>query len=212
MDQQEPYQDKEIRRGDFAKTEGEVVLREHEYDGIQEYDQKLPNWWLFTLYAAILFWIIAWVVFYQTSLVRTDQQAVTADMALIQSQKKTLLEKTLATLDDAILVNEWAADAAIVASGKDFYTKACLSCHGPELDAPQKLGLSLIDGEWKYGAKPMQIFKLINEGTPTESKGMEPTGMRMPPWGATYSPTEIAQVTAYLISENPKDFEGLKKN
>lgn len=203
--------DTEIRRGDYARTEGEVILREHEYDGIQEYDQKLPNWWLFTLYAAILFFIIAWVVYYQTGLVRTDQQAVTADMSLIQAHKKNLLEKTLEKLDDATLVNEWASDSAIVANGKVFYDKVCLSCHGPELDAPQKLGLSLVDGEWKYGAAPMAIFKLINEGTPLESKGMEPTGMRMPPWGQSYSPTEIAEVVAFIIAKNPKDFESLKK-
>ena len=120
MDHQETDHDKEVRRGDFAKREGEVILREHEYDGIQEYDQKLPNWWLFTLYAAILFFILAWFVYYQTGLVRTDQQAVTADMALIQNQKKNLLAKTLETLDDATLVNEWASDAAIVAKAAGY--------------------------------------------------------------------------------------------
>ena len=209
MENQTPNE--QPRRANFASKEGEVVLREHEYDGIQEYDQKLPNWWLFTLYAATIFFLVAWVIYYQTGLVKTDQQNVTSAIAAIQKEKQELLEKTLASLTDEVLVNEWAADAAIVASGQDFYTKVCVSCHGPELDSPQKLGLSLIDGEWKYGAKPMEIFKLINEGTPLDSKGMEPTGMRMPPWGASYSPTEIAQVTAYLIAKNPKDFESLKK-
>ena len=199
------------RRADFASKPGEVVLREHEYDGIQEYDQKLPNWWLFTLYAAIIFFIVAWVIYYQTGLVKTDQQKVTGAIAAIQEEKKELLEKTLASLSDEILVNEWATDASIVASGQEFYNKVCLSCHGPEMDAPQKLGISLVDGEWKYGSLPTEIFKLINEGTPPDSKGMEPTGMRMPPWGQSYSPAEIAQVVAFIISKNPNDFESLKK-
>ena len=47
----------EIRRGQYAEKEGEVVLREHEYDGIQEYDQKLPNWWLTIFIAANVFFI-----------------------------------------------------------------------------------------------------------------------------------------------------------
>lgn len=82
-----------------------------------------------------------------------------------------------------------------------------MACHGPDLDAPLKLGLSLVDGEWKYGNRPNDIFKLINEGTPADSKGMAPTGARMVPWGATYNPKQIAEMVAFIISKNPEDFQ-----
>lgn len=201
-----PEQEETHRRADFASKKGEVVLRPHEYDGIQEFDQKLPNWWLLSFIGAVFFYLIYWFVYYQAGLIKTDQSAVTEAISAIQTKKEKALEETLATLDNKSLINDWATDPAIVAEGEKIYSQVCIGCHGPELDAPTKLGLSLVDKEWKYGDTPMDIFKIINDGTPPESKGMPPTGARMIPWGATYSGKQVAQLVAFIISKNPDEF------
>jgi len=55
-----------------SETESGVVLLDHEYDGIQEYDQRLPNWWLFTLYGAIVFSVLYWFFHFQSNVAESD--------------------------------------------------------------------------------------------------------------------------------------------
>lgn len=207
----------EPKRGHFAKKKGEVVLREHEYDGIQEYDQKLPNWWLFTFYGAIVWFVCHWVIYYQNSSIQTPEQQLVQRMQEITQVKAAELEKTLAQLNDSVLVHDWAKRPEVVAAGQEVYTNHCSACHGVDLSATNVIGdkrlplpgLPLNDRVWKFGGRPMDIFKLINEGSPPESNGHN--GARMQVWGKTLSPKQIAEVTAYLISELPQDFKDVAK-
>lgn len=202
----------EPKRGHFAKHKGEVILREHEYDGIQEYDQKLPNWWLFTFYGAIIWFAVYWFLYYQTNTYQTDGQKIVAAMTSIQEKKSQELAETLKSLDDATLINKWATDPEIVAKGEAIYTTNCIACHGADLAAvmvvgEQKIplpGRSLIDGQWTYGGKPMDLFKLINEGSPAGSAGLN--GALMQAWAQVLTPQQVAEVVAFVLSKNPKEY------
>lgn len=206
----------EPKRGHFAKEKGEVVLREHEYDGIQEYDQKLPNWWLFTFYGAIVWFVCHWAFYYHTSTLKSDHQLIAEKITAVQKAKTAELEKTLAQLSDSVLVNEWAAKPEVVAAGEAVYLTNCSACHAADFSATIVAGnttvplpgLPLNDGKWKFGGKPMQIFKLINEGSPPESTGHN--GAKMQVWGQTLSPKQIAEVTSYLIASMPDQFKDIK--
>ena len=204
----------EVKRGKYAKDKGEVILREHEFDGIQEFDQKLPNWWLFTFYGGIAWFVIYWVVYYYTGVYQTDQQRIETQLVAIQEKKDAELAATLASLDDRTLIEKWATDPVIVTSGEAIYSANCSACHAADLSATLDAGGTKVplpgrplnDGHWEYGGKPMDIFKIINEGTPASAPGYN--GAKMQAWGQMLSPKQVAEVSAFLISRNPKDFEG----
>ncbi|KAB2642820.1 MAG: c-type cytochrome [Verrucomicrobia bacterium] len=204
--------------GQFAKKKGEIILREHKFDGIQEFDQSLPNWWLFTFYAAIVFFVGYWFIYYGTSLIKSPQLAVQEQIIAVQANQIRELNKLLAKLNDAQLVHIFAKDPLIVAAGQATFTKNCVPCHGVDLSATQddghgkKIplpGLPLTDHNWKFTDKPMGLFNLINKGSPPESNGNN--GARMEAWGAKLSPMEIAQVLSYVISKVPEDFKDIPK-
>jgi cytochrome c oxidase cbb3-type subunit III len=205
--------DPETPRAEYASKKGEVVLRSHEYDGIQEYDQMLPNWWLFIFLGSLAFFVGYWVLYYNFGFFHDDQEVITRKIAQIEEVKAKELDEMLAKLTDDALINQWATDDTVVAAGKEIFLSNCIACHGQDLSAKIDIGngqsvslpgLPLTDGVWKYGSKPMDIFKLINEGTPANSTGHN--GAKMEAWGQKMPPLQIAQLTAFLIRENPKDF------
>lgn len=209
MSDQEPN----IKRADYASKKGEIALRHHEYDGIQEYDQALPNWWLLIFFASLFFFFGYWIVYYDFGLIPSDEELIGKQLAAIEEAKGKELENLLANLNDETLVQQWAKDPEAIAAGQQAYMTYCIACHGADLHARVDLGggqfaplpgLSLKDGEWKYGDKPMDVFKIISEGSPPGSTGHN--GALMVAWGQTLSPQMIAQMTAYIISENAEEF------
>jgi cytochrome c oxidase cbb3-type subunit III len=222
----------EPKRGHFAKAKGEIILREHEFDGIQEYDQKLPNWWLFTFYGAIVWFVVHWVLYYHTSVFQDAHQEVKDKIVAVQQTKAAEVEKMVASLNDSKFVHEWAANPERVTVGEATFLTHCTPCHGVDLSATITTatgktplpGLPLNDHQWKFGAtdkdgkvvltpdgkvaaSPMRIFKLINEGSPPESTGNN--GAKMQVWGQQLTPKQIAEVVSYIISKVPDDFKDI---
>lgn len=196
-------------------TDSKPVLREHVFDGIEEFDQKLPNWWLFTLYGAIVFSAGYWIAYFQLNAAPTDYERLDPLIAKINQEK---MESMMAMLNDENLV-KMSHDQAVVTKGKAVYTSYCVACHGPNLKgrneeppapglASPYIGLSLVDEEWKYGAKPTDIYKMIYHGSPPPAAGVAPSGpptIPMPPkGGAPINEEAVAQVTAFVLSLHPQ--------
>lgn len=180
----------------------EPKLRDHVFDGIQEYDQKLPNWWLFTFYLAIAWFVIHWLAYYQFNFGRTDEARVDDAIAGIESSRLRQFE----ALDDQKL---WAMsrDPKIVEAGRaSFMTQGrCVSCHGADLMAkkshpenPALVGQPLADNEWQYGGNPTDVLKIVRKGSPDVTKGM-------PPWEPLLGPRGCVEVVAFVMSHHKED-------
>jgi cytochrome c oxidase cbb3-type subunit III len=159
----------------------------HEVDGIQEYDNKLPNWWLYTLYGAVAFATIYWFHYhvgaFGDSSAATYQAEVDAETARAAARVKA------AGLMSAEALSALARDRATVDQGKQVFEKTCAACH--RQDGGGVVGPNLTDDYWIHGGAPDRVFRTITEGVP--DKGM-------PAWGPQLGADRVQAVAAYVIS------------
>ena len=161
-------------------------LRHHTYDGIQEYDKRLPNWWLFTLYGAIVFAAAYWAYYQWTDHMQAGYVRVEQRLAEFQ---RSALNSGAAPTD--IQLWNMSTDPAVVAAGEKIYKSNCVACHGPELKGA--IGPNLTDATWIHGGKPTNLYATATTGV--AAKGM-------PTWGPILGPARIADVVAFVISKN----------
>ncbi|MCD8483066.1 MAG: c-type cytochrome [Verrucomicrobia bacterium] len=164
----------------------EPPLRPHVYDGIQEFDNSMPNWWLWTFYGAIIFSVIYWFSYYDSEMMESDSAKMVREMSRIE-------EARLASVGELNNETLWAMsrNAGFVSSGMLVYQENCASCHGANREGG--IGLALNDGDWKYGGSPMEIFDIVANGSPDRTAGMQA-------WERQLGPQRISQVVAYILS------------
>jgi cytochrome c oxidase cbb3-type subunit 3 len=181
----------ELKKQD-PNAERQDVVRDHDFDGIQEFDNQLPRWWVGTFVVTVLFGLWIWTTrhtFGTEPSVREGWSKDVAELQALQASKATVLtdEQVLAAYHDA---HE-------VAEGKKVFAANCVACHRP--DAGGLIGPNLTDDYWIHGGKPGQIAATITNGVP--DKGMVT-------WKGVLSGGQIKEVAAYVLSihgSKPKD-------
>lgn len=162
-----------------ADRQDVVLGHAHEADGIEEYDNKLPTWWLGLFYGCIL-WAGAYLVWFHviedTSQAKMYEQEVAA----------AAVQWPAPSADQALAA---AATPEAIEAGKAIYASNCVGCHGPELKGG--IGPDLTDATWIHGGALPDIQKTITEGVP--AKGMLS-------WGPILGPQKVAQVAAFVHS------------
>jgi cytochrome c oxidase cbb3-type subunit 3 len=172
-----------------------IKLRDHVYDGIQEYDQRLPNWWLNTLYGAIVFWIIYWFVYMIAGLMPGDGAKVDAAMTQIAAVKMA----SSIDVTDADKFWEMAANPVFTDAGKQTFVSLCAACHLPSMrgksENPAAVGPDLTDTAWVHGGTPPEVFATVSKGVITKG---------MPAWEPMLGQKKTAEVVAYILSHHKK--------
>ena len=162
-------------------------LREHTYDGIEEFDNRLPNWWLFILYGSIVFALGYWLAFHTLGVARLPQESYTIEMQeAAEAQLAAMAEGGLT--DESLLLMSTLPER--VEAGRQIFAKNCVACH---LESGQGLvGPNLTDRYWIHGDRPLDIHRIVTDGVP--SKGMAA-------WGRQLGPTRVQNVVAYVLAE-----------
>ena len=169
-------------------NEEPITIRPHTYDGIEEFDRRLPNWWLVTLWGAVAFAVGYWFYYHEFDLGEDPAIAVQQEIATAKEEMARAAE----VLDDAKLW-KMSRDEAAVAAGRNIYMDAtkCVICHMPEMQG-NGVAPNLADKQWIHGHQPMQVMNVIANGV--LEKGMLA-------WKTQLTPKQIAQVTAFILSK-----------
>ncbi len=163
----------------MSKPERDQVLGHgDESDGIEEYDNPMPNWWVGLFYLTII-WAVGYTAYYHFIGKRSYVKALAAQMA--EAETRWPQSTQLATVE---------VTPAAIAAGEAVYQANCVACHGATLEGG--IGPDLVDSTWIHGGTPAEIVATITHGV--AAKGM-------PTWGPILGNEKIGEVAAYIISK-----------
>ena len=169
----------------------QALLRPHSIDGIQEYDNKLPLWWVYLFYATIIFGVIYMLRFHVwdgDSLV--DEWR--ADTLAIEELRESKAPHSPSEGD--------AATPEDLEEGKEVYASTCASCHGEK--AQGVVGPNLTDDYWLHGTgTPSDIENAVLKGIPE---------MGMPAWESVLGAKKVQQVVSFVVTLSGTNPEGAK--
>ncbi|MCZ4353120.1 cytochrome-c oxidase, cbb3-type subunit III [Roseovarius aestuarii] len=185
----------------------------HEWDGIEEFDNPMPRWWLWTFYATIV-WAVGYSIAYPAwpgikaatpgLLGWSTRGNVAEDIARVNAANDGINAKLAAAELTSIPTDPELAGYAASAGSAVFKTW-CAQCHGSGA-AGAKGYPNLLDNDWLWGGSIEEIHTTISHGIRNEEDA-DARYSEMPAFGEILERQEIKQVVNYVmsLSGTPKD-------
>jgi len=161
-------------------------LLEHDYDGIREYDNPMPRWWLWIFYASIIFVPVYYILPYPFGEGEGVIAQYEADVAAHSAAAPEIPQSVVVTDHD---LHELGERPQVRALGKTVYETNCAVCH--RVDGGGLIGPNLTDSAWIHGGSATAVRNTIATGV--LAKGM-------PAWDRILRPEQLNAVTVYVIS------------
>lgn len=170
-------------------------LLDHNYDGIQEYDNPIPGWWHLIFLGSIVFAICYVVVWHMTPIIPTrgEKHAIAvarAEEAQFGPLKQMPLgeEKILAVMGN----EKW------LSAGESIFKGTCAVCHGSQGEGIEGLGLNLTDDKYVNIESLMGIYNIIKNGSPNN---------KMPPQ-TQFGENEMVMAAGYAATLRGRNIPG----
>lgn len=176
-------------------TQEQDILTDHAYDGIQEYDNPMPGWWVWSFIISILFAFPYWAWFHFN-----DDHGIYVDLAIAME----------AAADAAPDIDEspealfaYLSDPQILAKGAKVFKGRCAACH--VIDGGGFTGPNLCDDNFKVVKTLSDILVQVREGSANKA---------MPPHKDSLRQPDIVRVSVFAASlrgtipASPKAAEG----
>ena len=178
----------------------------HSWDGIEEFDNPMPRWWLWTLYACII-WAVGYSIAYPAwpminsatagILGWSSRGEVTEQIAAVEegnaSINTQLVEVALTSIADNAELDTYA-----VSAGGAVFRTWCAQCHGSGA-AGAKGYPNLLDNDWLWGGDVDAIHTTITHGIRSADDD-DSRYSEMPAFGDILEKDEIEQVVNFVMS------------
>lgn len=205
-----------------VKKPGEVPTTGHEWDGIQEFDNPMPRWWLWTFYLCII-WAIGYMVAYPawplisgatqgmlgTQAAGDTRVAVAEDIKRFDDANAPMKAKLVAA-DLTALAADPELDSFAKQSGAAVFRTFCAQCHGA--GAAGNVGFpNLLDDDWLWGGSIDDIVLTVTHGIRNTSDA-DARYSQMPAFGTDglLEPAQIGDVVEYVLKISGQEHDAAK--
>lgn len=187
----------------------------HAWDGdLQEYNNPLPKWWVWTFYATVLFSIVYWILFpawpvgegFTTGIKEITYKTTSGQEVTTHWNTRALLAEEIQTGAEGVKQREYLEKitsssyeeilsdpdkmAFVRSMGKVMFADNCAACHGTGGNGVMTLYPSLVDDAWLWGGEINDIYNTLVLGR----KGY------MPGFSETFTGEQANDVSAYVLS------------
>jgi cytochrome c oxidase cbb3-type subunit III len=177
--------------------EKDRLLESHQdNDGIREYDNPLPDWFLYLFYGCIVYAFLYMGYYTGEGWALAKAGGVGQNLSSSGAEYLAAVRKEEAARGLARPKEVTGADLAAflaepgsITGGEAVYKANCLACHGDQ--GQGVVGPNLTDAYWLHGGRAEAVLASISNGYP--EKGM-------PAWKPVLGDSKVRMATAYILS------------